>query len=43
VHGWIYGLKDGLLRDLHVGASGHAEFEATYRAARAELGSPIDD
>jgi len=43
VHGWIYGLKDGLLRDLQVSASGHSEFEASYRSARARLGSPIED
>ena len=43
VHGWIYGLKDGLLRDLQVSANGHASFEAVYRQARATLGSPVHD
>jgi len=33
VHGWIYGLKDGLIRDLNVGASGIDEsLEAHARA-----------
>ncbi|MDP2324924.1 MAG: carbonic anhydrase, partial [Gammaproteobacteria bacterium] len=33
VHGWVYGLEDGLLRDLAVGASNAAEFEQRYRNA----------
>jgi carbonic anhydrase len=33
VHGWIYGLEDGLLRDLAVGASNAAEFEQRYRGS----------
>lgn len=34
VHGWIYGLEDGLLRDLQMGAAGVGEsFEAFARAA----------
>lgn len=33
VHGWVYSLQDGLLRDLNVGASDVAEsFEANARA-----------
>jgi carbonic anhydrase len=43
VHGWIYGLSDGHLRDLQVTASGHESFEAAYRASREKLGSPITD
>ncbi len=39
VHGWIYGLKDGLLRDLHMTASSVPEADAAYRAAVAELAS----
>lgn len=31
VHGWVYGLNDGLLRDLKVSASSAAEFEQRYR------------
>jgi carbonic anhydrase len=37
VHGWIYGLKDGLLRDLKVSASNADEAESTCRAGRAAL------
>jgi carbonic anhydrase len=37
VHGWIYGLKDGLLRDLNVTVTGFAETEAVYRAAISAL------
>jgi carbonic anhydrase len=39
IHGWVYGLKDGLLRDLHITASTTAEADAAYRAALAELAS----
>jgi carbonic anhydrase len=35
VHGWIYGLQDGLLRDLGVCGSGEAEINANYEAAVA--------
>ncbi len=38
VHGWIYGLKDGLLRDLKVSAASAAESETAYKAALAALG-----
>ncbi len=38
VHGWIYGLQDGLLRDLKTSASGAEEAAAAYKAAVAELG-----
>ena len=37
VHGWIYGLKDGLLRDLDVTISAPGETEGAYRAALAAL------
>ncbi len=33
VHGWIYGLKDGLLRDLGTTVAGAGEAAASYRAA----------
>jgi carbonic anhydrase len=39
VHGWIYGLKDGLLRDLNVSAGGAEEAAAAYKAAVAALRS----
>jgi len=41
VHGWIYGLSDGLLRDLGVAASSLDEFKARYVVARAALDSPV--
>jgi carbonic anhydrase len=37
VHGWIYGLKDGLLRDLNVTLTGASETGDIYRAAVAAL------
>lgn len=37
VHGWIYGLKDGLLHDLRTTASSPEEAEASYKAAVAGL------
>jgi len=37
VHGWIYGLRDGLLRDLHMTVSGAEESASVYRAAVAAL------
>lgn len=33
VHGWIYGLKDGLLRDLNMTVSGSNGIRPTYQAA----------
>ena len=33
VHGWIYGLRDGLLRDLKMSAGSVEEAAAAYRAA----------
>jgi len=37
VHGWVYGLKDGLLRDLGTSASARSEAPAAYRAALTQL------
>ncbi|MGI8890988.1 MAG: carbonic anhydrase, partial [Chthoniobacterales bacterium] len=37
VHGWIYGLKDGLLRDLNVSVAGAEETSAAYQSAIAAL------
>src|SRR5678810_591212 len=37
VHGWIYGLQDGLLRDLNVTVGGVDETLTTYQAALAAL------
>jgi len=38
VHGWIYGLRDGLLRDLNVTAGSPEEAAANYKSAVAALG-----
>lgn len=35
VHGWIYGLRDGLLRDLNVTTTNFQEVAAVYRTAIA--------
>jgi carbonic anhydrase len=37
VHGWIYGLCDGLLQDLGVCVSAEAELAASYEAACAAI------
>ena len=38
IHGWIYGLQDGLLRDLNATVTGAAEAGTVYREALAALG-----
>ena len=38
VHGWIYGLNDGRLRDLGVTAASQREHSETYESALASLG-----
>ncbi len=38
VHGWIYGLRDGLLRDLAMTVTAPAEMPAAYQGAVAALG-----
>jgi carbonic anhydrase len=42
IHGWIYGLHDGLLKDLNVTVSGFHEASASYDAAISAL-SRIDE
>jgi len=37
VHGWIYGIADGLARDLGTTISDFREAAPTYRAALAKL------
>jgi carbonic anhydrase len=37
VHGWVYALQDGLLRDLHTTVNGPEGTAAAYRAALAAL------
>ena len=41
VHGWIYGLHDGLIRDLGLAVSSWKEVERAYRKAVASLSKPI--
>lgn len=38
VHGWIYGLHDGLLRDLNTTVSRFQETQASYQSALGALG-----
>ena len=38
VHGWIYGLRDGLLHDLHATATAPDQVVENYRQALAALG-----
>ena len=37
VHGWVYGLRDGLIKDLGISVSSAANLEATYAAAVGRL------
>jgi carbonic anhydrase len=37
VHGWVYGLRDGVLRDLGMTVGGADDIEACYAAALAKL------
>ena len=39
VHGWIYDIRDGLLRDLDMCITSEAELWARYDSARARLGA----
>ncbi len=38
VHGWIYGLDDGMIRDLNIVSSSQIEFAANYARAVAAVG-----
>lgn len=38
LHGWVYGLKDGLLQDLHMTVRNNADVDKAYRKAIAEVG-----
>ena len=42
VHGWIYGLKDGLLRDLNVTVTGSADASAICKRAIAALREHVE-
>jgi len=37
IHGWVYGLEDGLLKDLQVSVGGAAEVNAAFAAAVAAV------
>ena len=37
IHGWVYGIEDGLLTDLEVSATSMEALEQVYRKAMAEL------
>jgi carbonic anhydrase len=41
VHGWVYGLKDGQLRDLNVTVVNQEESSAVCRAAIAAINAPV--
>ncbi len=43
IHGWIYALKDGVIRNLGMSVNAGAEFEPQYRAALSaiEAGQPF--
>jgi len=40
IHGWIYGIEDGVLRDLGVNANSRESLEITYQAAMSALLAP---
>jgi carbonic anhydrase len=37
LHGWVYGISDGLVKDLRIEADSAAKLEASYRAALADV------
>ena len=39
VHGWIYGLHNGRVRDLGIDVGSHADLQAAYEGALAGLGA----
>ena len=40
LHGWVYGISDGLVKDLHIEADSAAKLEADYQAAVAAVARP---
>jgi carbonic anhydrase len=38
LHGWVYGLKDGLVQDLFMTVRGNADVDKAYRKAVTEVG-----
>ena len=41
VHGWVYGLHDGLLQNLKIGVNGMLSLEAAYKTAIAGVVSAL--
>lgn len=41
LHGWVYGLKDGLLHDMYMTVDGQAGIEAAYRSAVARVAESV--
>ena len=41
VHGWVYGIHDGLLQNLHISVQGVEGLEAAYRAAVAGVAETV--
>ncbi len=41
LHGWIYGTKDGLLKDLHCSMSSLSDIKAAYAKALALIGMAL--
>ena len=41
VHGWVYGIHDGLLQNLHITVSGIEGLEAAYKAAIEAISSNL--
>ena len=39
LHGWVYGLKDGLVQDLYMTVRGNADLDSAYQKAVAEVGA----
>lgn len=39
LHGWVYGLRDGLLHDMHMTVDGNEQMDAVYRTAVAGVGA----
>jgi carbonic anhydrase len=39
VHGWVYGVHDGLLQDLHISVAAPDELARHYQSAVARVGA----